>query len=657
MTGGDTILRRIGRGLYYLCHLCAGNLHHSISKLNACAIISVLIFTVTFSAMSLNCTAVADAPEMGAYVNIAPTNPDYVRYVEGKSSGMVLKAGKDMRLTGFVPPIVDLGYLKGTDAGNLQSSGPHAGLLSDQPLPDSYDLRKEGKVSGIRDQGQVGSCWSFATMASLESGLMPAEVHDFSENNMKNTHGFDYSPDDGGQQFMSIAYLSRWSGPVDESDDPYSETSAISLGGLTVQKHVQEVFIIPDRLNALDNDNIKRAIMDHGAVFTSMHFSFPCYESGFSSHYYGGSEPSNHAVTIVGWDDNYGAANFTVTPPGNGAFIIKNSWGESWGDEGYFYVSYYDTKIGSSNAVFIASSPYNYDHIYQHDPLGWVSNIGLAGNDTAIYASIYTSDGQQVLSAASFYAIQVSTSYHISVYLDPSSGPINPAGPVSTVSGTIGTPGYYTVPFSQGILLEDGQKFSIVVSVTTPGYLYPAAIEKPDLGYSSNATAERGEGFFLINGVWSDLIDIIPDASACLKAFTLDPVSIGPSIINGSEGGPVHEYTIKLKHRPQSDVTVTMCHDTNVSTAPCSITFTPDNWGTPQNVTVNIVDDGYAETDHISNITHSVTSADGFFNALYLPDVSVLISDNDEISGTVTLSAASYNVSESEGNLTVSVYR
>ena len=92
-------------------------------------------------------------------------------------------------------------------------------------LPAVYDLRKEGKITAAGNQGQSGCCWAFSSLASLESYLLGTEgvSYDFSENNMKNLasenypDGFDLTPDEGGNAFISAAYLSRWTGPVNES--------------------------------------------------------------------------------------------------------------------------------------------------------------------------------------------------------------------------------------------------------------------------------------------------------------------------------------------------------------------------------------------------------------------------------------------------------
>ena len=95
------------------------------------------------------------------------------------------------------------------------------------------------------------------------------------------------------------------------------------------------------------------------------------------SYCYIGTKKPNHDVVIIGWDDNYSKDNFSVSLEGNGAFICVNSWGDRFGDDGLFYVSYYDSNIGIHNVVYTrVEDNDNYDNIYQSDLCGWVGQLG-----------------------------------------------------------------------------------------------------------------------------------------------------------------------------------------------------------------------------------------------------------------------------------------
>ena len=208
------------------------------------------------------------------------------------------------------------------------------------------------KLSPVRDQGPDGNCWAFAALGSLESYLRPAQPFDFSEDNLAVAAGtdFDYGVYGGGNYNMATAELSRWNGPVAETSDAYGD--GVFVSGLAPLAHVQNVLFLPDRTGPTDNDTIKWAVENEGPVYTAMYADSgmesskdsTAYNAATDAFYYTGTADANHAVDIVGWDDNYSAANFATAPAGDGAFIVRNSWGTGWGTSGYFYVSYYDTR-------------------------------------------------------------------------------------------------------------------------------------------------------------------------------------------------------------------------------------------------------------------------------------------------------------------------
>lgn len=416
-------------------------------------------------------------------------------------------------------------------------------------LPATYDLRTLNKLTPIRNQGSSGSCWAFASVGSLESFLTPGESWDFSENNLKNSSGFDIGPNSGGNRAMSTAYFARWSGPVAESADPYNAASTVSPTGLPPVKHVQDVIFVPVRTGPLDNTSIKQAVITYGAVYTTYYHSNSYYNSSTASYYFNGSTNSNHAVCIVGWDDNYAASKFLATPPGNGAFLIRNSWGAYWGMSGYFWMSYYDSRLGKTeNAVFTAEPATNYTNIYQYDTLGWISNMGYGGN-TAWFANVFTATSNNPIVAAGLYCPAANSTYEVYVYANPTSGPISSSGPVSSSSGTVATAGYHTVKLATPAPVTSGQKFSVVVKLTTPGYGYPVALERPYSGYASKAVASAGQSYVSSGGAsWSDITASYANTNVCLKAFasgsttpTPGALSVSPTTglsSTGVQGGP-----------------------------------------------------------------------------------------------------------------------
>ena len=484
----------------------------SSTKRKALQGISVLI--TALASAGLFCLAL---PVM-AQESFAPLNPAFLEYLQELQTSAAQRFTADGHPLGFIPPSLDRSHLTGQPMFQANE------LLA---APSSYDLRTQGKLTPVRDQGNCGSCWAFATYGSLESNLLPSETWDFSENNLKNTHGFDLGHCDGGNGDMSTAYLVRWSGPVSEADDPYDPSSGVSPPGLPARKLIQEVLYVPDRANSSDNENIKQAIMTYGGVMTSMYFGDSYYNSTNKTYYYNGppTTNSNHAVVIVGWDDNFDKNKFTPVPPGNGAFIIKNSWGSSWGENGYFYISYYDSKIGKYNYVFNGAEPTTYyGRVYQYDPLGSTGAFGY-GSNTAWFANVFTAVGSEGLVAVSFYTASPNSSYDLYIYTAVTSGPTT-GSLAGSQTGTIASAGYHTISLNVPVALTSGDKFSVVVKLTTPGYIYPVPVEGP--WSFSSPTANPGESYMSSSGnSWTDMTSIsgCAECNVCLKAFTIPDIT------------------------------------------------------------------------------------------------------------------------------------
>ena len=394
---------------------------------------------------------------------------------------------------------------------------------NEKVYPHAYDYRTDGRIVRVKDQKDLGTCWAFASLTALETSLMNKYTYDFSEDHMSCHNGYNLKQTEGGDYNMSMAYLSSWRGPVFEKEDPYGD--GVSPDGLSSAVHVQEMQIIESK----DLDGIKRAVFLYGGVQSSLYMSMSdsygndseAYNSKTSSYCYIGNEKANHDVVIVGWDDHYEASNFATVPEGDGAFICVNSWGEQFGDKGYFYVSYYDSGIGMHNLVYTGiESVNNYDKIYQSDICGWVGQLGY-NREYAYFSNVYTAKNDEILSAVGFYATDSGTSYEIYVvenYLDESSF----GEKRKVVSGSFANAGYYTVKIPDEIIIPAGNDFAVIVYINTPSSVKPIAIECRGDYSTSTVDITDGRGYISLNGVRWEHVEESQRCNVCLKAYTVN---------------------------------------------------------------------------------------------------------------------------------------
>jgi C1A family cysteine protease len=524
------------------------------------AMISSLSISVLFTSSFIS--ASKDA------VKIAPINPSFLEYVEKARIGAVsLYSAEGFRL-GEIPAPVDLTHIKGPVNKRTETS-----------YPPVFDLRDIDKLSPVKDQGQCGSCWTFATYGSLESYLIP-EGWDFSEQDLNANHGFDPPECAGGNAFMSAAYLARWDGPLAESDVPYPYLSS----GFSPQKHVQQVEFLPDRGSPLDNDAVKYFVTTYGAVYLRMTWDSLYYNSSTFSYCYSGSASQNHGVCIVGWDDNYDKNKFNTIPPANGAFIVRNSWGTSWGEGGYFYLSYYDAKLSPVASFNNAEGTNNYSHVYQYDPLGWVTDLGFI-NTVGWAGNIFTALDNQPVQAVGFYTndLDVNLTIHIYKNISGSSDPTN--GTLASTKASFFTyPGYHTVLLDSPVALTTSEKFSVVIRFENSSYTYPLAVELPLSSYSSNATANPGESFASSNGTnWIDIATSFSNTNACIKAFGMSSCPPAQTPLNPlpADGATGVSPSAILDWSDSSGATSYDVHFGTSPTPPYVATTTSSSWDPP----------------------------------------------------------------------------
>ncbi|MFR9058698.1 lectin like domain-containing protein [Eubacterium callanderi] len=489
------------------------------------------------------------------------------------------------------------------------------------PLPEQYDLRNKGLVTGTRNQNPWSACWSFGNTSSIESnavlkGAGSAGSLDYSEHYMA---WFTYQPyqgegyeivegaanalDFGGRRQMATADTTAWFGPIDETLAPYVNAAGErdekgiplktgdwslpeSLRDETDEVHVQNVDYLPETGvftgTAVDKDGntyktgysfdedalkaVKSALMENGVLDVSYYAarSLPDQEEkpteifNMDNHaqYSPRNASANHEVSIVGWNDTYGVENFSTTPPGPGAWIVKNSWGKGDGGpgsvdaEGYFYISYYDQTV-SEFTSYQVDVPKNgllvYDNNYQYDFLGYKSLVSVPPSEASTgnrVANVFTAEKDEVLTAVSAITVDTNSTVEVEIYKLADGADLSGAGEaVSTATAYPTYGGFHTIELNKDVELKAGERFAVVETITgaSGGYL------PIEMGYSGIITQGGGGQIKFIakiepgqsyigsekNGqwVWFDMADApaMPKGeetmnfgNVMIKAFTVD---------------------------------------------------------------------------------------------------------------------------------------
>lgn len=398
-------------------------------------------------------------------------------------------------------------------------------------LPARYNLAENGFVTDVKNQQDSGNCWAFAALASLETCVLKAsnKTFNFSVENMKNliemysAYGWKMETNEGGYNGMPMGYLASWLGPVNATLDPFDDKGTLSPL-LDSEMHIQNIYVLPARTSYTDNDAIKEAILKYGGLYASYYHSAGYLNSKTNAYYDPYTGNGNHAITVVGWDDNYSKNNFYTAPAGDGAFIVKNSWGSSWGDNGYFYISYYDRVLFAVNKdnqafTYILNDTVRYTKNYQYDVAGMTDYL-ITGKKTVWYQNIYNATGNEAIAAVSTF-FNTTVDYEISIY-------VNDVLQL-TQNGRHEGSGYYTIPLKEYVPVAVGDIFKIVVKLANPQNGY-AAVPISEQVSTTRCYYAPGVSYFSNDGKkWTDLYDYSASAYshtynsqvACLKAFTV----------------------------------------------------------------------------------------------------------------------------------------
>lgn len=363
-------------------------------------------------------------------------------------------------------------------------------------FPVVYDLRETDYLTPVKSQSP-GGCWAYSTMGAVEARLkmLGYPEYNLSDNNLKFCHGYIPSRNTNGNHWMSSAYFARRSGPYLESEDPHpggTSSNDDCPTEFSALYYIHESRYPPPQ----DIEYIKQTVLDYGPVWSLLMWNVNYYDPENYTYYYTGNSV-NHAGVIVGWNDTL------MTAGGPGAWIVRNTWGQGFGEGGYYYISFNDSQFGKYNGYWAEVMENEAGtHIHQYDEIGGYWGVGFdsevgfglvkfegTGRDSEI-----TKIGSFIVSTNCGVEIKIFDHFQDSVY--------GLLGGMDEV--LLELPGYHTFDLDSAIQIPAGEDFYVQIKYDSndPEDIWPIAVEDTIDGYARPAL-ESGKYWIAPDpGIW-----------------------------------------------------------------------------------------------------------------------------------------------------------
>jgi C1A family cysteine protease len=338
-----------------------------------------------------------------------------------------------------------------------------------------YDMRTTGWLTSVKSQ-TAGACWAYSTMGAVESRwkMLGLGTYDLSDNNLKWCHKYIPSRSTYGNHWMSSAYFARRSGPFLESEYPAPGSPDNCPDNLSAVYYIHQSRYPPFNMNA-----IKQSVLDYGPVWSLLYIADAYYNASNYTYYYGGTASVNHAGCVVGWDDT------KVTAGGTGAWIVKNTYGTGWGQQGYYYISYNDSQFLRYNGYWpeMMENEAN-TTIHQYDEIGGYWGVGFNSEVGYGLVKFQNTEHNQEITKVGTFLLSTGCGVEIKIY-DSFNGTVS--GLLGSKDETIsGLPGYYTIDLDSAIFIPAGEDFYVQIKYDSndPTDFWPISIEDTITGYA-----------------------------------------------------------------------------------------------------------------------------------------------------------------------------